>query len=52
MKHGQVTKLEKKNKRMSKILGNDIMLEDCEAIVIFKFMDNLKQFGSWIPHSM
>ena len=35
MKPGSVTKLDKKNKALSKKLDDDIMSTNCDAIVIF-----------------
>ena len=43
MKLGPVTKLDKKNKTTSKKLGNDVMLKNCDVIVIFPIYD---QFGA------
>ena len=49
MKLGPVTKLDKRNKTTSKKFDDDVMLENCDVIVIFQFMANLEQSGSWIP---
>ena len=38
------TKLDKRNTATSKKFDDDV-------IDIFQFMDNLEQFGSWIPHA-
>ena len=43
MKLGPVTKLEKRNKTMSKKLDDDVMSANCDAIVIFPIYD---QFGT------
>ena len=43
MKLGPVTILDKKNKAMSKKFDNDIMLENCDVIVIFPIYG---QFGA------
>ena len=43
MKLGPVTILDKKNKAMSKKFDNDVMLENCDVIVIFPIYD---QFGA------
>ena len=48
MKFGPVTKLDKRNKAMSKNFDNDLISENCEAIV-FQFIANLEQSGSPIP---
>ena len=40
---GPVTKLDKRNKTMSKKLDDDAMLENCDAIVIFQIFG---QFGA------
>ena len=43
MKLGPVTKLDKRNKITSKKTDDDVMLENCEFIVIFR---NFDQFGA------
>ena len=43
MKLGPVTKLDKRNKTTSKNFSNDVMLENCDAIVIFTIYG---QFGA------
>ena len=43
MKLGPVTILDKKNKAMSKKIDNDVMLENCDVIVIFPIYG---QFGA------
>ena len=49
MKLGPVTKLDKRNKTMSKDFGNDAMSENCDVILFFRFMANLEHSGSQIP---
>ena len=50
MKLGPVTKLDKRNKTTSKNFEIDVILENCDVIVIFfKFLANLQQFGGRIP---
>ena len=49
MKLGPVTKLHKRNKTTSKKFDDDVMLENCDDIVIFLIYD---QFGAiWKPDS-
>ena len=49
MKLGPVTKLDKRNKTTSKKFDNDVMLENCDVIVIFSIYS---QFGAvWKPDS-
>ena len=49
MKLGPVTKLDKRNKTTSKKIGDDVMLANCEVIVIFPIYG---QFGAiWKPDS-
>ena len=49
MKLGQVTKLDKRNKKASKKFGDDAMLENCDVIAIFPIYG---QFGAiWKPDS-
>ena len=43
MKLGAVTKIDKKNKTLLRKFGDDIMPENCDAIVIFGI---LGQFGA------
>ena len=43
MKLGPVTKFDKRNNRASKMFDDDIMLADCDVIVIFQIFD---QFGA------
>ena len=43
MKLGPVTKLDKRNKAMSKKFGDDVMSANCDFIVIFLVYD---QFGA------
>ena len=52
MKLGPVTKLDKKNKTTSKKIDNDIMSENCDVIVFFKFLANLEQSGGRIPDTV
>ena len=51
MKHGPVTKLDKKNKTTSK----NLMLTSCRKIVtslsFFGFLANLEQSGGWLPET-
>ena len=48
MKLGPVTKLDKRNKAASKKFDVDVMLENCDAIVIFQiFLANLEQSRGW-----
>ena len=51
MKLGPVTKLEKRNKTTSKKFDEDVISENCEVIVIFRFMANLGLSGSRIPEA-
>ena len=49
MKLGLVTKVDKRNKTRSKKFDDDVMSENCDAIVIFPIYD---QFGAiWRPDS-
>ena len=48
MKLGPVTKLYKRNTATSKKLDDDVLSANYDAIVIFRFMSNLEQFGSRI----
>ena len=48
MKLGPVTKLNKRNIRMSKKIDDDAMSENFDVIVIFQFLANLEQSGGWI----
>ena len=50
MKHGPVTKHDKRNKTTSKKFDNDVMSESCNVIVFFKFAANREQSGSRIPN--
>ena len=43
MKYGLVTKLDRKNKRMSKTFDDDVISGYCDVIVIFPIYD---QFGA------
>ena len=43
MKLGPVTKLDKRNNTASKMFDDDIMLANCDVIVIFQIFD---QFGA------
>ena len=43
MKHGPVTKLDKRNNKTSKKLDDDVMSENCDVIVIFLIYG---QFGA------
>ena len=49
MKFGPITKLDKKNRLALRKFDYDLMLPNCDVIVIFQFMANLEQSGSWIP---
>ena len=49
MKHGPVSKLEKRNKIMSKETGDDIMSRNYDVIVIFPIYDLLEYSGSENP---
>ena len=49
MKLGVVTKLDKRNKTTSKKFDFDVMLENCDVIVIYGFFAYLEQSGSRIP---
>ena len=51
MKLGSVTKLDNRNKKMSKEFDDGIMLTNCDVTVIFQFMANLEESGSWIRDS-
>ena len=47
MKHGPITKLDKRNKTTAKKFDVDIMSENCDLIIIFRIFD---QFGAvWRP---
>ena len=48
MKLGPVTKLDKRNKTTSKKFDDEVISENYDVIVIFQFMANLEQSGSWI----
>ena len=50
MKLGPVTKPDKGYKATSKKFDDDVILENCSAIVIFQFMANLEPSVSWIPN--
>ena len=49
MKLRTVTKLDKRNKKMSKNIDNDVMLENCDVIVIFWIFGQLG--AVWRPDS-
>ena len=49
MKLGPVPKLDKRNKTKSKKFYVDVVSENCDVIVIFGFLANLKQSEGWIP---
>ena len=49
MKLGPVTKLDKKNTTMSKKIDDDFVSANMTSLSFFRFMVNLKQFGSRIP---
>ena len=49
MKFGPVTKLDKRNKKTSKKIENDVILTNCDVIVIFLIYGQFgKQSRSWI----
>ena len=48
MKHGPVTKLDKRNKRTRKKIDDNVISGNCDIIIIFQFMANLEQSGSRI----
>ena len=49
MKHGPVTKLDKRNKTMSKKIDDGVLSENCDVIVIFQIY---ARFGAiWKPDS-
>ena len=49
MELGPVTKVDKRNKTKSKTFDDDVMLENCDVIVIFRIFG---QFGAvWRPDS-
>ena len=49
MKLGPVTKIDKRNKRMSEKFDVNVMSENCDVIVIFRIFG---QFGAvWRPDS-
>ena len=48
MKHGPVTKLDKRNKRTRKKIDDNVISANCDIIIIFQFMANLEQSGSRI----
>ena len=43
MKHGLVTKLDKRSKKTSEKFGDDVIPANCEVMVILRFMANLEQ---------
>ena len=43
MKHGLVTKLDKRNKKTLEKFGDDVIPANCEVMVILRFMANLEQ---------
>ena len=49
MKLGPVTKLDKRNKTMSKKFDHDVTSKNCDVIAIFQFTANLEQSRSQIP---
>ena len=49
MKLGPVTKLDRRNKKTSKKIDDDVMSKDCDVIAIFQFTANLEQSESRIP---
>ena len=49
MKLDPVTKLHQRNKTTSKKIDDDVMLENCDVIVIFGFLANFEQSGGRIP---
>ena len=49
MKLGPGTKLDKKNKKTSKRIDDDVMPAKFDVIFIFQFMANLESAGSRIP---
>ena len=49
MKLGPVTKLDKRNKRTLKKIDIEVMLENCDVIVIFRIFGHLEQSGGRIP---
>ena len=48
MKLGPVTKLDKRNKTTTRKIDDGFILTNCDVIVIFRFLANLRQFGSRI----
>ena len=51
MKLGLITKLDNKNKTTSKRFNDDVMLGNCDVIVIFWIFANLEQSGGRIPET-
>ena len=49
IKFGPITKLDKKNRLTLRKFDYDLVLSNCDVIVILQFMANLEQSGSWIP---
>ena len=49
MKLGPVTKLDKRNKVTSNKTDNNVILENCDVIVIFLIYGQFDQSGSRIP---
>ena len=45
MRLGPVTKLDKRDKKTSKKIDNDVKSENCDVIAIFRIF----QFRGWIP---
>ena len=49
MKLGPATKLDKRNKTMSKKFDVDVMSENCDVIDIFEFLANLEHSRGRMP---
>ena len=49
MKLGPVTKIDKRNKTMSKKFVDNVISADYDVIAIFPIMTNLEESGSRIP---
>ena len=48
MKLGPVSKCDKRNKKTSKKFGDDVVLGNCDVIVIFLIYDQLRASGGRI----
>ena len=51
MKLKLVTKLDKRTKKKSNKIDDDVMSEHCDVIVIFPIHNQFRAIGSWIPEA-